>query len=54
MVDLFICGQVKKAVLFAKLEHANMDLLQAAAYSSPHYPYPTRAFKLGIKWRMYQ
>lgn len=54
MVDLFICGQVKKAVLFAKLEHANMDFIQGAAYASPHYPFPTRAFKLGIKWRMYQ
>jgi len=54
MVDLFICGQVKKAVLFAKLEHANMDLMEGSAYASPHYPYPTRAFKLGIKWRMYQ
>jgi hypothetical protein len=54
MVDLFICGQVKKAVLFAKLEHANMDVFKGAAYASPHYPFPTRAFKLGIKWRMYQ
>ncbi len=54
LVDLFICGQVKKAVLFAKLEHANMDLIQGGFYASPHYPLPTRVFKLGIKWRMYQ
>jgi hypothetical protein len=53
VVDLFFNMQIKQAVLFFKFDHANADLSGNNSYSSPHQPLPYRAFRLGIRWRMF-
>jgi hypothetical protein len=53
LIDVFVTGQIKKAILFAKLEHVNMDMQNTGYYYTPHYPLPVRAFRIGVRWRMY-
>lgn len=54
LIDVFVSGEVKKAILFAKLEHANMDLFSLNGYYfTPSHPLPIRALRLGLRWRMY-
>lgn len=53
MVNAFITGQIKKAIIFAKYEHVNMDYKNTGFYYTPGYPLPIRAFRIGIRWRMY-
>jgi hypothetical protein len=53
VLDVFLTGEIKKAIIFVKLEHANMDWMNQGFYNTPHYPLPIRALRLGVKWRMY-
>ncbi len=53
MIDVFVTGQIKTATLFAKYEHVNMDWSNQGFYYAPGYPLPIRAFRFGIRWRMY-
>lgn len=53
LLDPFVCMQIKRAVLFAKYEHANQDILREGYYNAPHYPISFTSFKLGIRWRLY-
>lgn len=53
LLDPFVCMQIKRAVLFAKYEHANQDLIREGYYNTPHYPISFTSFKIGIRWRMY-
>lgn len=53
VVDLFFNMHIKRAVLFFKSENINADLSGKNYYSSPHQPMPYRAFRFGIRWRMY-
>lgn len=53
MIDVFVTGQIKKAILFAKLEHVNMGLQNTGFYYTANYPLPILAFRIGVRWRMY-
>ena len=53
VLDVFLTGEIKKAILFIKLEHTNMDWMNGGYYYTPSYPLPIRALRTGVKWRMY-
>lgn len=53
LLGAFINGQVKTAILFARMEHLNMDWVNSGFYTTPHYPIPVRVFRFGLRWRMY-
>jgi hypothetical protein len=53
MVDVFLTGQVMTAVIYVKYEHVNMDWQNVGYYYTPHYPLPVRAFRLGLRLRLY-
>lgn len=53
IIDPFISMQIKRAVLFAKFEHANQNLINSGFYNTPHYPISLQSFRMGVRWRMY-
>ena len=53
MLDVFVTGQIMTAVIFAKFEHINMDWQNTGYYLTPHYPLPVRAFRFGLRLRLY-
>lgn len=53
VVDPFITLQIKRAIIFAKAEHANQNLINEGFYNTPHYPISLRSVRLGVRWRMY-
>ena len=53
MIDVFLTGQVMTAVFFVKFEHVNMDWKNTGFYYTPHYPLPVRAFRFGLRLRLY-
>jgi hypothetical protein len=53
LIDVFLTGQVKTAVLFLKFEHINMDWSNKGFYYTPHYPLPVMAFRFGLRLRLY-
>ena len=53
LLDLSVNMLVKRARVFFKLAHANAGLMKDKAYAALHYPYPGRAFQLGISWRFF-
>ncbi|OYU96203.1 MAG: hypothetical protein CFE21_07270 [Bacteroidetes bacterium B1(2017)] len=53
LIDVFVTGQIMTATLFAKFEHINMDWQTTGYYYTPHYPLPVRAFRFGIRLRLY-
>jgi hypothetical protein len=53
VLDVFINGEIKKAILFVKYEHVNQGWINEGYYYTYHYPLPLAAFRLGVRWRMY-
>lgn len=53
LFDFFITGHVRTFSFFAKMEHLNMGFSGDRYYAAPHYPMPTRAFRLGIGWKFF-
>lgn len=53
VLEPFAVAEVKRALLFAKYEHANQDWIREGYYYTPHYPISLRTFRFGIRWRFY-
>jgi len=53
LIDVFLTAQVKTAVIYLKFEHVNMDWQNSGYYYTPHYPFPVRAFRFGLRLRLY-
>jgi len=53
IIDPFLCMMIKRAVVFFKLEHANMNIVNEGFYYTPHYPVSLQSFRMGVKWRMF-
>jgi hypothetical protein len=53
MIDFFLTGQIMTAVIYVKFEHINMDWKNTGFYYTPNYPLPVRAFRLGLRLRLY-
>ena len=54
LVDPFVSGEIKRAIIFAKYEHANQDLFTLNGYyTTPHYPISLSSFRFGVRWRFY-
>lgn len=53
IVDLFANFQLRTARIFFKYEHVNQPAANGAYYAAPHYPFPDRAFRIGITWRFF-
>lgn len=52
IIDLFAAVQLRTARIFLKYEHINQPSA-GNYYAAPHYPFPDRAFRLGITWRFF-
>ena len=52
-IDLFINAKIKNVRIFFRMEHFNAGMMENTYYSAPHYPYPDRAFKIGINWQFF-
>jgi len=52
-IDFFINFQLKRAFFFFKMEHVNKGMFGLNYYQVPDYPMPKRAFKMGIKWTLF-
>jgi hypothetical protein len=53
MLDVFFTGQIMTATIYLKMEHVNMDWQNTGYYYTPHYALPVRAFRLGLRLRLY-
>jgi hypothetical protein len=54
LLNLFICGEIRHAVIFASYDHLNQDWISTSGfYSTPSHPLALTAFKIGVRWRMY-
>ncbi len=53
LVDPFVCMLIKSAIVFAKYEHVNQDLVNSGFYYTPNYPVSLASFRMGVRWRMY-
>ena len=54
LLNVFVCGEIRHAVLFAVYEHLNQDWTNNTGYyASPGNPLGLSAFRMGIRWRMY-
>jgi hypothetical protein len=51
--DVWAAGQVKRFMMFFKMEHVNQGLSGLRYYSALHYPIQPRTFRFGLKWRFY-
>lgn len=49
-IDFFFTFQLKRACIFAKVEHFNRGMSGDNFYQVPGYPVPPRAFKWGLRW----
>lgn len=50
-IDVFVQARIKRTLLFLKYEHVNALFGNFDYFSSPQYPMPDAAFKLGVRWR---
>lgn len=48
--NIYISVKIKRARIFAMLEHANAKLGGSRADLTPYYPLPDRLLKLGLNW----
>jgi hypothetical protein len=54
LLNVFICGEIRHAIIFASYEHLNQDWVSSTGfYSTPSHPLALTAFKVGVRWRMY-
>lgn len=54
LINVFACGEIRHAVLFAVYEHLNQDWFKSTGYyASPSNPLALSSFRLGVRWRMY-
>lgn len=54
LINVFVCGEIRHAVIFASYEHLNQDWVASKGfYSTPGNPLALTTFRLGIRWRMY-
>jgi hypothetical protein len=53
LFDVWAAGQVKRFILFFKMEHVNQGFSGLRYYSALHYPVNPRTFRFGLKWRFY-
>lgn len=54
LINVFLCGEIRHAVIFAAYEHLNQDWFKSTGfYGTPNYPLPLTTFRIGVRWRMY-
>ncbi len=54
VLDVFLNMYVKRARLFAKMEHVNQGILfPPGQFTAPGYPLMDRSFRFGVSWRFY-
>lgn len=54
LINVFLCGEIRHAVIFASYEHLNQDWFKSTGfYSTPNYPLPLSTLRIGVRWRMY-
>lgn len=51
--NFFLNIELKRALIFAKIENLTEDLLPREYFIAPGYPLPDFVFRLGIKWDFY-
>ncbi len=54
VIDPFVSAEIKRAIIFAKYEHANQDMfVQNGFYYTQNYPISLASFRFGVRWRFY-
>lgn len=53
-VNVYATGKIKTVTFFLMFQHVADGLFGSSYYSSPYYPMQPRAFRLGIRWNMYE
>ena len=52
--NVFFTGRIRTVTFFMMFQHVTAELFGPSYYASPYYPMQPRAFRLGIKWNMYE
>jgi len=53
VTDAYINAQIKRALIFLKLTHVNMNLPAPGYVITPYYTGMPRSFEFGVKWLFY-
>jgi len=53
-INVYFTGRIRTVTFFMMFQHVTAELFGSSYYSSPYYPMQPRAFRLGIKWNMYE
>lgn len=54
LINVFVCGEIRHAIIFASYEHLNQDWFQSTGfYSTPNHPLALTTLRTGVRWRMY-
>lgn len=53
-INLYFTGRIQTVTFFLMFQHITAGLHGPSYYSSPFYPMQPRAFRLGIKWDLYE
>ncbi len=53
-VNVYFTGRIRTVNFFMMFQNVTADLFSGSYYSSPYYPMQPRAFRLGIKWDLYE
>jgi|GEM_PF-2284621 len=53
-MNVYFTGRIRTVTFFMMFQHVTSGLFGHNDYASPYYPMQPRAFRLGIKWNMYE
>jgi len=52
--NVFFTGRIKTVTLFMMFQNVMADVISSRYYSSSIYPMQPRAFRFGVKWKLYE
>lgn len=53
-INVYAAGRIKTVTFFLMFQHVTAGLFGPSYYASPYHPMQPRAFRLGIKWDLYE